>query len=136
MIDVISALIVFLKENYKVKELAGEKIFGDELPSEEIENMPQKCVVIMESGGIERRGYLPLSDPRIDIYCYGETYFEAGKLDRAIYEALKNMIRETTNNTLLHGATLSSGALSMRDKDTGWRMKMRSATVSIDDRGV
>lgn len=134
--DVITSLIVFLQNDYEVDALVDGRIYGDNLPQREIENMPRKCAVLMEAGGLQNNDYLPLRQPRVDIYSYGETYYEAGKLDRAIYKALKDLNRKKVDNTLMHGVALSGGAYSLRDNDTGWPMKMRAITVSIDDREI
>lgn len=136
MTDVITSMIIFLQNDSGVSALAAERIFGDDLPESEIENMPRKAAVLMEAGGLQTNDYVPIRKPRIDIYSYGETYHEAGKLDRAIYQALKDLKREKVDNSLLHGVALSGGAFSLRDKDTGWPMKMRAVTVSIDNREI
>jgi len=136
MTDVVLSVLTFLKNTGTVMLLAGGRIYGDELPVAQVSSMPRKCVVIMEAGGIERNDYLPINQPRLDIYCYGETYYEAGRLDRAVAYALKHLKRLTISNSLIHGVALGTGARSLRDPDTGWRLKMRSITVSIDEREV
>jgi hypothetical protein len=136
MTDVVLSILTFLKNESSVMLLAGGRIYGDELPESEVINMPRKCVVIMETGGLERNDFLPINQPRLDIYCYGETFYEAGKLDRAVSYALKHLKRLTISNSLIHGVALGTGAHSLKDPDTGWRLKMRSITVSIDEREV
>lgn len=136
MTDVLDALIVFIKADSEVMILAGDRIYGAELPRDETKNMPRKVAVLTEAGGIERNRFLPIAEPRIDIWSYGETYHEAGKLDRAIYQALKDLDRQTTDDVLLHGVALSGGPHSMRDSETGWPLKVRSVTVSADERST
>lgn len=134
MIDVVTALRDFLLSDADVYALVGDRIYGDEVG--EVENMPQKCIVIIETGGQPINSFLPINKPKLDLYCYGETYVEAAIVDKAVAYALKYLDRKTIYKSLLHGAEIVTGAWSLRDPDTGWRMKMRSITVSIDEREV
>ena len=136
MMDIISALLSFLKADTAVAALADTRIYAAELPRAEIESMPQKIAVLRYAGGVERNRFLPIAEPRIDILSFGETYHEAGKLDRAIYAALKALNRETVDNVLLHGIALSGGPLMLRDSDTGSPYQARSITVTADERST
>jgi len=135
MTDILKALIVFLKADSDVTALAGERVYGNEIPPEEFEQrQPHKLALIVQSGGIERNRFLPIAEPRFDVWSFGETYYEAGKLDRAIYDALKALDRKTADNVLLHGIALSGGPFQVRDDRTNWPAKWRSITVSADER--
>ena len=133
----IEALIAFFKTDSDIYVLCGERMYGEEIPKKETDRQePRKFVLIVESGGIEHNRFLPIMEPRLDLWSFGETYHEAGKLDQAIYDAIKNMDRKTILSTLLHGATLSGGPFPVRDSDTGWPAKWRSITVQMDERTV
>jgi len=136
MMDVIEALIGFLKADAGVAALASTRIYGAVLQRDEIKQMPRKTAVLRYAGGIEHNRFSPIAEPRVDIWSYGETDYEAGRLDRAIYDALKGLDRKTTNNTLLHGVALSGGPLMMHDSETEWPARVRSVTVYADERST
>lgn len=136
MTDIMAATIAFLKTDTGIAAEVGDRIFGGELPTSENEYMPRKVIVLTYAGGIERNRFLPIAEPRIDIWSYGETYHEAARLDRVVYQAFKDLDRKTVADTLLHGAALSGGPNSLRDGETGWHVMMRSIVVTADERST
>lgn len=137
MTDVLSALIAFLKDDADTADLIGTRIYGDEVPRAEVERRePRKLVLLRESGGAERNRFLPIAEGRLDVWCFGETAYEAGKVDRAVYSALKALNRQTVDGVLLHNAGQAGGPISVRDADTGWPAKWRSITVQADEREI
>lgn len=136
MTDIIAALITFLNADDDITALVNERIYAGELPRSETEYMPRKVVVLRYSGGIEDNSFVPVARPRVDITSYGESYHEAGKVDRAVYTALKAMDRQTTDTVLLHGVALSGGPIMLKDPQTNWPYQWRSATVTADERNT
>jgi len=129
IIDVLEVLLDYLLTKTELTNLVSTRIFGNGLPPAENSHMPRKCVVIREHGGIERNDEMPLLSPRMHIRSYGETSFAAGQVDRAVYTALKAVLRVTQSSTILHSVGLGRGATSGVDPDTGWEYKDRLCTV-------
>ena len=136
MTDIIAALLSFLNADDDVAALVNGRIYAGELPRSETEHMPRKVAVLRYSGGIEDNSFVPVSRPRIDITSYGESYHEAGKVDRAIFSALKALDRQTVDTVLLHGIALSGGPIMLKDPQTGWPYQWRSTTVTADERNT
>lgn len=137
MTDILVALITFLKADADVDALIDGRVYGEQVPQAEIERQePRKFVVVTDAGGIERNRFLPIAQPRYDVWCYGETYHEAGNVDRAVYSALKALDRQPVGGVLLHNAGLAGGPMPVRDDKTGWPAKWRSITVQADERAI
>lgn len=136
MTDVIAALRLFLSRDVGVTLLVNARVFATELPKEEMKDMPRKSIVLVYAGGVERNCFLPIAGCRIDVWSYGETYHEAGRVDRVVYDVLKALDRQTVGNVLLHGVALSGGPFSVREGRSGWPAQWRSVSVSADEREI
>lgn len=137
MTDTLKAIIAFLNTSADVVALVGARIYGDEVPQAELQRQePRKFVVIESAGGIDQTYYKRITRPRFDVWAFGETYYEAGRVERAVFEALKLLDRVTISNTLLHGVTLSGGPMIDRHPATSWPAKWRAVVVFADERVV
>ena len=136
MIDVVTGLIEILKNDTDVSDLVGERIYGEELTRDEIENMPRKTIAIVSAGGYDERKQAPTTTPRFDVWCYGETKYEASTLGRAVYDAIKAIDRVTIRNMLIHSAGLSAGPRSYRDPGSGWPAMILTVYVTVDEREI
>lgn len=134
--DHIVAITDVLKADSGVSALVGTRVFGIELPEAETANMPRKCIVVKQSGGLGNRSYIRHSNPRIDVFCYGETPYEARKLRREVYEALQQLVRVVVNSTLIHWVNPSGGPLDLRDPDTQWSVCFESFDMFAADQAV
>ncbi|MFQ5775862.1 MAG: DUF3168 domain-containing protein [Kiloniellaceae bacterium] len=129
--DPIAAVVAFLKADAGVAALAGTRVFGLELPAAEAANMPRKAVVLRASGGpsLAAGTYLDHDSQRIDLVSYGETPFEAERLRRAIFDALKPVARLVVNSTLVHWIEPAGGFATQRDPDAAWPSAFQSFQV-------
>ena len=136
--DPIVALTSYLKLDQDVSDLAGDRVFGAELPDSENAHMPRKTVVVRRAGGglLITGGYMRLGDLRVDVFCYGETPYLASQLGRAVQEALKQMRRNTQGDALLHWAVMSGGPISLRDPDAEWPLDFSSWQVLASEQEV
>lgn len=135
MTDPLSALIQYLKADTGIITLAGTpsptRVFGLELPQNQSASMPRKAVVLKFSGGPGKQPHADLSEQRIDIWCYGETAFEAMKLQLAVSQAVDTLRRKAEGTTFLHGAIQSGGLLGpIEDPDTNWVFCLQSWLLS------
>lgn len=126
--DLSAALRILLMEDPTVNELVGERVYVEDLPEADHDDMPRACVVIRQAGGLPVRSWEPYQNPRYDIFCYGKDRYESGKVDRAVTEKLHNLDREVANSTLLHVAVIQ-GARSFKEGDTGWPVMHRSINL-------
>jgi hypothetical protein len=127
MTDVIAALVAFLKADGGVAALVGTRVYGIELPAGEAAPMPEKALVLRPSGGAALvAGYAGLSAQRIDAFAYGETPYEAARVDLAVYPALKQLRRAVAASVLVHWVTDAGGYSSFRDPATDWPAVFRS----------
>lgn len=129
MQDVLAALIVHFKTVGAITALVSTRIFGGRLPEDEISDMPRKCIVLRYSGGYESFRTHREQQPRVLIFCYGEDYYEAGKVDGAVADALIAIGRLDVNNTLIHSVGYSGGPRQIVEPDSGWDCVTRSAIV-------
>lgn len=143
MTDHLSALRKYLLGKADVIALCEQRIFVMALPAEEIIKpgttealMPRKVVVILASGGDANPGMRPIARARTDFVCYGESDFEAARMERPVAEALKTLNRELIDGVLLHNATVAGGPFQARDPETFWPAMRRTAVVRFDEREV
>ncbi len=128
--DPLEAVRVFLAANAGVSAQVGTRVYGTELDDSETVNMPRKAIVVKPTGGAGfGTGYMPLGTNNIDVWCFGGGPYEAGEVRLAVYEALKELNRQIANNTLLHWARESGGAVSFRDPDTDWPVQLQTFQV-------
>ena len=135
MTDFLSALRSYLLAQKAITDLCERRVYAMALPADEIKYMPRKAVVLVASGG-EFRGSRVTGRPRIDAVCYGETDFDAAKMERPVAQALKELQRETYNGVLLHNATVADGPFQARDPETFWPAMRRQAIIRVDEREV
>lgn len=136
MIDLLYGVMEVLKADIAITTLTGGKIYGEKMAREEIENMPSKMIVIKSAGGFERNQTGTMISRRFDIVCYGETEYEAGVLERAVYDALKLIERTCVAGMLIHSATVSGGPFPYEDPDMGWPAMLRTTSVLADERTI
>jgi len=134
--DVLKALLVYLKADDAVAALVSTRVFGGELPKNEIADMPRDAVIVRIDGGRERHGGVPISRSRVEVWSLGPTYVDAGKVDRAVYDALTTLVRQVVSNVFLHAASIETGYRMVRDTITGWPAILRLGTVIADERSI
>ena len=127
MVDPIGALVAWLRAAVPLGELVEGRVYGGELPREQVGAMPRPAVVLRPAGGgLFGRAYQEVGDVRVDVDCYGSVPLEAWQVYLAAYEALKHLRREVVVGVLLHCATPSSKGVLARDPDTNWPVCLSS----------
>jgi len=146
MTDFLSALRTYLLSQAAVlnmfvdssgaRTIAQVYVLG--IPSSEdfVKAMPQKCIVLVPTGGPAQQGLRPVSNANVDAVCYGESDWEAARLERVVAESLKTLCREVVGAVLLHGCTLSGGPIQARDPETLWPAMRRQFTIRADEREI
>lgn len=135
-----AAIIAILKADTDTATEVGTRVFGDELPRSEADNMARKCIVVTPSGGAMptwAAGTVKLEIQRLDIVCYGATLYEAEEVRRAVFGALRAVERVVSAGVLVHWANLAGGAVTNRDgPDTDWPSKWNSWQVCSAEQAV
>ena len=133
MTNVTTGVIAIMKADPALNTLVSGRIYGAELPESENGNMPEKAIVIALSGGIEDSGTIEIMKSRVDVYCYGETFYQAGIVDAQVYELLKYAHRETISNMLIHEIAVSGGAIQLKESKSEAPIMWRSYVVTASE---
>ena len=136
MIDLLTALIELYKADITIQALIYDRVYGEKIPREEIPNMPRHNLVIVSAGGPEAFKTDPTFSARFDVWSYGYSLYDAGVLDRIVYDVTKNIYRRSIVGVLIHSAALSGGPLPYVDGDTGYAAMIRSILVKADERAI
>lgn len=131
MIDALAGIISLMTSDAAIGAETQGRIFGSTIPAGENQHMPRKCIRVQFAGGVENRGYAQRAQPRFDFYCFGETRLEAAEVDRALWDLLHNVSRETASGVLIHSVMLSGGPLPWVEPNTDWYGLVRSGTVQV-----
>lgn len=130
MAEPIAALVAFLKDDPDSAALTAGRIYGGELPREQVPDMPRAAVVLRPAGGGSiGRAYQDYGDRRIDVDCFGDSPKAAWGLHLAVHDALKHLRRAVHAGVLLHWARESAGGVLARDPDTDWPIAASSWQV-------
>lgn len=126
--NVAIALRAILLADAGVAGLVSTRVFVAELPRAEAALMPRQCVVITPSGGAEFQpgSFIRHSFQRLDAFAYGATPFDADLVRDAVYDALVDLGRNVTSNTLIHWVQSAGGWATNRDTDARWPMSFQS----------
>jgi len=133
MQDVLSALITHYLTVSAITDLVSTRVFGGRLPDDQVADMPRKCIVLTYAGGLSQFRTHRLQQPRIDHFSYGEDPLEAGRVDRAVCDALIAISRLDVNDTLLHSAAYSDGPYPGVEPEAGWDFMRRAATIKAGE---
>jgi hypothetical protein len=136
--DPIAATAALLAARQAVSDEV-DTVYGEELPNDDdfVTSMPKAAIALQSAGGIGPgdSSYLPLGGQRIDVDCYAETLFLARRLARIVHDELKAVRRETVIyddengdpvSVLIHGYTVSSGFVALREPVTHWPRVIRT----------
>ena len=135
--DYINALCDVLKADAAVTALVGTRVYGGELPNADNVSMPRACITLTPAGGIaDRFGFVDLTEPRIDVRCFGATPNQSHAVYRAVHGVLKNMRRNVQGDTMLHSARIEASSQTLRDPDTEWPMTLSSWQVLASEKVV
>lgn len=126
--DVIAGLVAYLKADAGVSGLAGTRVFGLELPGGQAGAMPRHAVVLQASGGVSLTAgsYVEHDTQRVDAFSYGATPFQAERLRRAVFDALKPLRRAVAAGVLIHWVEPAGGWSTLRDPDGHWPVAFQS----------
>lgn len=131
VVDATAALRSYLLEHELVDYYTQGRVYVGTVPQSELPSMPEQCVVIVPAGGAERNRTLRVMEPRVDLFCYGRSHYEAGEVDRSVYTALRAIQRTTVAGVVLHSAGVGGGPRQLTDPQTGWPFVLRTAVVTV-----
>ena len=110
-----AAIIQYLLTQENITDICQTRIDA-EIPATDASPVIAPIVVVSEAGGSRKAGgYTKWHSATIEIWTYARSPSEASDLFGVIRASLKNMRRNIKAETLLHGADITSGAVSGRD---------------------
>lgn len=126
--DPIAALAAYLKADAALTALLGARVFGGELPVGETASMPRKALVLRPSGGVSLTSGSQVEHDtvRIDLFAFGETPKEAGRVMATATLAMRRLRRSVHAGVLLHWVNSAGGASSGREPQTEWPRQFQS----------
>lgn len=131
--DPSKALAAYLKTT-EVSAVVAGRVYRPELPAADIKggHMPRACIVIRRAGGygLFGGGNVPLGDPTLDLFCYGETWLQADQVAAAVIPALRSLRGGTFENARLYWARIAGGPNPFADPETNWPCLVVSAQVA------
>ncbi len=133
MQSVLDALIIHLKTVAAITDITSTRIFGGEIPEDQIADMPRALIVLRYAGGFDEFRTHRVQEPRLNIFCYGDGYRQAGQVDGVVADALIVILRLTVGNTLIYSVGYSGGPRQLKEPDTGWPYSVRSAIVKAGE---
>ena len=120
-VDVVASILVLLKRDADLMELTKGRIYGCEMPKEEIGHQPRCAVVIRRSPGLGSfGGFLELEKASMNMFTYGESHARAEAVRREVSRVLKQATRQVINEVLLHSFSPVGSPSASRDPDTDW----------------
>lgn len=135
--DPLEATIVLLKGNAEMMEHVDKvgsdgasaliRIYGDEMPKEEADFQPRKCLVLRHVPNVQPiGGFLELQNTGFDAFTYGYSPKEARDLYGVLVQALKYADRQLIGNTLLHSYSQRMAPRAMREPKEQWPFVLSS----------
>jgi hypothetical protein len=134
--DSLSALVAYLSAQAEVSGLVAGRVYGAELPAVEVPSMPRHVILVRWAGGSGTLVQARLHSGRVDVWSYGITPFEANRLWRSVYPALKSLDRRVYAQTLLHGLREAGGPMNVREPATEWPAVIQSWQILAADVAV
>jgi hypothetical protein len=118
VIDVPTALVVFLREPSPLRTLlGGNYVYTPELPA--TRSGDTKNVVFRVSGGTTEP-MLRAQNLRVTFRCYGESHFEAHRVYRALYDRLHDRQNFIVGDVGFHGTIEEVPGAPLEDPATDW----------------
>ena len=115
--DPIADLRTLLLADPGVAALAGESVYGGELPEAQATVAPAVAVVIRPAGGIGRLKLMKTRMIRVDTICYAATLKDSWTLHLAVREALETLGRPTG---CVKSVEMAAEAANARDSAKQW----------------
>ncbi len=134
--DILGALVDLMLADGPVAALVGTRVYGGEMPRSEGPTIPRKVMVLLYSSGAGNNDYVELTEPAVDMRCYGETPQAADEVRRAGHDVMKTLTRKVQSSVLLHRANQLTGPITFRDPDTDQPASMNSYSVLAAEQAI
>jgi len=121
--DPSEGIALYLKHDETVAFVTGGRVFRPELPKIEVKYMPRSCAIVRPAGGgnlVGSRDFLPVTDSRLDVVCYGSSRLEAESVARECARALKTLTLSKWGHAKLYWARIAGNPNSVIDPETNW----------------
>lgn len=137
--DPAAALALYLKTVPAVDDLVDGRVFRPNLDDpDEIKQMPRGAIVVRRAGGYGMFGgaNIPVGDPRLDIFCYGDTFQASETLASEVVIALKALRQHVVSGVRLYWARIEGGPLPIPDPEDHWPQHVVTAQLAFCELAV
>lgn len=134
--DILKALVDLMLADVPVAALVGTRVYGQEIPRSEASSTPRKLMILRYASGAGNNDYVELTEPAVDMICYGETPQAADQVRRAGHDVMKTLTRKVQSSVLLHRANQLNGPIPFRDPDTDAPASMNSYSVLAAEQAI
>lgn len=126
-----AGLVAYFKADAVIAVMIGTRAFGGELPEDEAQYMPRQALVIRASGGVQinAESTVEHDTQRVDIFSFGPTPREAGRVARHVALAMRRLTRGVYGGVLIHWANPAGGSFAGREPVTEWPRHFQSFQV-------
>ncbi len=129
--DPLVAVRLFLLGLTDITDLVGTKIYTLELPKEATPDMKTGAIVVKAGAGpMPAVGCAKLGTSTAEVWSYGVSPQAARNISLVVYDKLKFLHREVSNNTLLHDVVPVNAAINFRDPNGDWPVQMQSYRIT------
>ena len=116
--------------------LVEDRVFVNEIPAKDVEDAdthhPPKMLVLRQGGGGAKADRLPVVNRVIICNCYGETDYEAERVQLAVEQRFTFLEREIVDGVLIHHINPTGGPLPNVEPDLVWPIISQSYTTLAD----
>lgn len=126
-----SAVVAAVRDFLVDAGVASGRVFGGSLPDDQDAHMPRRAVVVRAAGGAGTfgGGYMPVTDRRVDVRCYGAGEWDAGQLSDEVDRLLHHVRDAATSHGRIKWARQAGGPADVTETDTSWQFVLTSWQV-------
>lgn len=132
----VKPLMTYLSLDPEITSRVGTRIYGNEIPNSEADNMPRHLILVNPAGTARvDRSRLNVALRLFDFRCYGPSMYESAYLFLLVARRLKLMERNLSEGVLLYDATQLTGRFTSREPDTEWPVSYGSFQIFLSEEG-
>ena len=114
---------------------SGPAIFRPDMPQWMDKTMPVAAIVVRPAGGYKMfgTGPLPVTDPVLDMICYGGGQQQSYTVAAAAAQALRALRMSVWEGATVYWARIAAGPVPLPDAATYWPATWLSAQVMVSE---
>lgn len=110
--------------------IADGRVWRPVMPQAEAQFMPRRNVIVRRTGGgLRTQGFMPSTDQRVDVRCYGMSPADTIEVERQVTVLLHRLRDVETPYGRIMWCRLSGGAVDQVEGTTSWPFSLTSWQV-------